>query len=80
MMLRHMGWTEAADLIIKSMEGDRLQEGHLRLRPPDGRRDPGVVLGLWRRDDRADAVSAVSALYNSAGRKNPARRVFSHQA
>jgi isocitrate dehydrogenase len=40
MMLRHMGWTEAADLIIASMEGHRQQEGHLRLRPPDGRRSP----------------------------------------
>ena len=45
MMLRHMGWTEAADLIISSMEkAIRRQEGHLRLRAPDGRRDAGVVL------------------------------------
>src|SRR5476649_2055933 len=35
-------------------ESHRLEEGHLRLRPPDGRRDPGVVLGLRRCDDRAD--------------------------
>ena len=53
MMLRHMGWTEAADLIISSMEKSILsQEGHLRLRPPDGRRDAGVVLGLRPGDDR----------------------------
>ena len=53
MMLRHMGWTEAADLIITSMEKAILQqEGHLRLRAPDGGRDPGVVLGLRPGDDR----------------------------
>jgi hypothetical protein len=58
MMLRHMGWTEAADLII-SVDGkaDRQQEGHLRLRAPDGRRDPGVVLGLRAGDDRPHVIS-----------------------
>ena len=41
MMFRYMGWTEAADLIVKGMEGaDRRQDRHLRLRPPDGRRAP----------------------------------------
>ena len=58
MMLRHMGWTEAADLIISSMEKlDRQQEGHLRLRAPDGRRDAGVVLGLRAGDDRPHVIS-----------------------
>ncbi len=53
MMLRHMGWTEAADLIIESMQKvDSVEEGHLRLRAPDGRRDPGVVLRFRRRHDR----------------------------
>ena len=53
MMLRHMGWNEAADLIISSMEKSILsQEGHLRLRAPDGRRDAGVVLRLRPGDDR----------------------------
>ena len=34
MMLRHLGWTEAADLIISSLGADdRRQAGHLRLRP-----------------------------------------------
>ena len=57
MMLRHMGWTEAADLIISSMEkSDPQQEGHLRLRAPDGRRDAGVVLGLRPGDDRHDVA------------------------
>ena len=57
MMLRHMGWTEAADLIISSMEKAILsQEGHLRLRAPDGRRDAGVVLGLRPGDDRPDVT------------------------
>jgi isocitrate dehydrogenase len=37
MMLRYMGWTEAADAIIKAMDaaiGSKTR--HLRLRPPDG--------------------------------------------
>ncbi len=33
--------------------GHRRQAGHLRLRPPDGRRHRGLLLGLRRRDDRA---------------------------
>ena len=53
MMLRHMGWTEAADLIISSMEKSiASQEGDLRLRAPDGRRDAGLLLGLRPGDDR----------------------------
>jgi isocitrate dehydrogenase len=44
MMLRYMGWTEAADMIIKAMDGDRQQDRHLRLRAPDGRRQGGEVL------------------------------------
>ena len=80
MMLRHMGWTEAADLIISSMEKSILsQEGHLRLRPPDGRRDAGLVLGLRPGDDRQH-VSANSAprearppLAQSGKRDLPAR-------
>ncbi len=40
MMLRHLGWGEAADLIVKGMDGgDRREAGHLRLRAADGRRD-----------------------------------------
>ena len=38
-------------------EVDRVQARHLRLRAPDGGRDPGLVLRFRRRDDRAD-VSA----------------------
>ena len=41
MMLRHLGWNEAADLIIKGMDRrHRRQDRDLRLRPPDeaGRR------------------------------------------
>ena len=38
MMLRHLGWFEAADLIISSIEAAiRDQAGHLRLRPPHRR-------------------------------------------
>jgi hypothetical protein len=57
MMLRHMGWIEAADLII-SVDGKvhRQQEGHLRLRAPDGRRHAGVLLGLRPGDDRPHVI------------------------
>ena len=58
MMLRHMGWNEAADLIISSMEkAIPSQEGHLRLRPPDGRRHAGVVLRLRPGDDRQHVIA-----------------------
>ena len=40
MMLRYMGWTEAADKIIEAMDKDR----HIRFRPPDGGRHRGEVL------------------------------------
>ncbi len=59
MMLRHMGWIEAADLIISSHgEVDPEQEGDLRLRAPDGRCDAGVVLGLRAGDDRPHVASS----------------------
>ena len=52
MMLRYMGWTEAADRIIpdhrRHGQGDRREDGHLRFRPPDGRRHGGQVLRVWR--------------------------------
>ena len=54
MMLRHLGWNEAADLIISSLEADdRRQARHLRLRAHDGRRDRGLLLRLRPGDDRA---------------------------
>ena len=43
MMLRYLGWNEAADLIIKGMDGAITDaHRHLRLRPPDeaGRANP----------------------------------------
>ncbi len=40
MMLRYMGWTEAADVIIHGMDkAIAAKTGDLRLRAPDGRRD-----------------------------------------
>ena len=54
MMLRHLGWLEAADLIISSIEAAIARPaGHLRLRPPRGRRHGGLVLGVRPGDDRA---------------------------
>ena len=42
MMFEHLGWQDAADDIVAGPRGDdRRQDRHLRLRPPDGRRDRG---------------------------------------
>ena len=44
MMLRHLGWVEAADLIISSLGAAIVgQAGHLRLRAADGRRERGLL-------------------------------------
>ena len=52
MMLRYMGWTEAADAIIKAMDKTIAPEDRdLRLRAPDGRRQGSEVLGIRRRAD-----------------------------
>jgi hypothetical protein len=59
MMLRHMGWTEAADLIVSvDGKGDPGQDGDLRLRAADARRHAGVLLGLRPGDDRPDVIRA----------------------
>jgi isocitrate dehydrogenase len=44
MMLRYMGWTEAADLILGPGGRHRPEDGDLRLRAADGGRDQGVDL------------------------------------
>ena len=45
MMLRHLGWNEAADLVIKGMDGAIAQQArHLRLRAADGGRHRDQVL------------------------------------
>ena len=50
MMLRYLGWNEAADLIIKGLDGAiAAQDRDLRLRPPDGRREGSEVLRVRRR-------------------------------
>ena len=52
MMLRHMGWLEAADLIIssmgKSITSKKVTYDFARLMEEC---DPSVMLGFWRRDD-----------------------------
>jgi isocitrate dehydrogenase len=51
MMLRHMGWKEAADLIISSMEkAIASKKGRLRLRAADGRRHAGALLWVLTGD------------------------------
>ena len=53
MMLRHMGWTEAADLIISSMERRRsVRARDLRFRALDGWGDAAELFGVRRCDDQ----------------------------
>ena len=50
MMLRHLGWNEAADLIVKGMDGAiAAKTRDLRLRAPDGGRDGTEDVGVRRR-------------------------------
>ena len=49
MMLRYMGWTEAADAIITAMDKHhRPEDRHLRFRAADGGRDGGQVQRVRR--------------------------------
>ena len=58
MMFRYLGWTEAADLILKGLNGAiGQQESHLRFRAPDGRRDEDQVLRVRRQHHRAHVIS-----------------------
>ena len=63
MMLRHMGWNEAADLVVKGMDGAiaakrvtydfaRLMDGATELK----------TLGVRRRDDQAHVAASRPAL------------------
>ena len=54
MMFRYLGWNEAADLIVKGMDGAIGAEARdLRLRAPDGRRDGAEDVGVRGRDHQA---------------------------
>ena len=53
MMLRYMGWGEAADLIIKGLDGAIGSKARdLRFRAFDGRRDRNQVLAVRRQHHR----------------------------
>ena len=57
MMFRHLGWTEAADLIVKGMDGAiAAKQRDLRLRPADGRRDGAEDVGVRGRDYQEHVV------------------------
>ena len=72
MMLRHMGWIEAADLIIKGMDGAIAeQEGDLRFRSSDGRCDAGVLFRFRRGDDSEHVNQLPEAAPESGGIKKP---------
>ena len=63
MMLRYLGWDEAADLHHQGHgRRHRRQDRHLRLPPPDGRRDAGEVLGVRRGGGEAHVMRAVTAV------------------
>ena len=58
MMLRYMGWLEAADLIIKGDgQRDRPEDRHLRLRAPDGRREGSEVQRVRRRPHQESLIA-----------------------
>ena len=63
MMLRHLGWGEAADLIIKGMDGAIAREDrHLRLPPLDGGRDARPPApGSGRRSSRTCSRAGAAA-------------------
>ncbi len=52
MMLRHMGWHEAADLIGGYGKNLRSEGGDIRLRTADGRRNGSAMQRVWQRIDR----------------------------
>ena len=53
MMLRHLGWGEAADLVVKGMDGADLEAAcHVRLRAIDGGGHRGQDVRVRRRGDR----------------------------
>ena len=62
MMLRYMGWTEAADADHHG-DGrrDRPEDGHLRFRAADGGRDRGQVQRVRRRPDPQPLSPAAAA-------------------
>ena len=76
MMLRHMGWTEAADLIISSMEKAILSKKvtYDFARLMDGR-DAGLVLGLRPGDDRQHVIAARARNAKARHRRAFFRRV-----
>ena len=58
MMLRHLGWIEAADLILQGLERrDRQQARHLRLCPADGGRHRDQMLRVRRQSHRAHVMA-----------------------
>ena len=64
MMLEHMGWQEAADLIIqRDGNGHQQQNRHLRLRPPDGRRDRSQMLGVRRRNHQEHVRTCLPSVW-----------------
>ena len=61
MMLEHLGWQEAADLIYKGMETrDQQQDGHLRLCTSDGRRNGSEMLRVRERDYHINDVQLMT--------------------
>ena len=54
MMFRYLGWTEAADLILKGINGPSAKNRYLRLRPSHPGCHRSTHLGVRHGDDRTD--------------------------
>ena len=78
MMLRYMGWTEAADLVIKGMDGAIARaHRHLRLRPPHGGGEGGEVQRVRGRGDRSTCSPRLGRAPLSARRPSGRRENLS---
>ena len=73
LMFEHLGWQDAADDIVRGARGHhRRQDRHLRLRPPDGRRHRGQVLGVRPGHRRPPVGRPAGSAGNSPGGRHPA--------
>ena len=86
MMFRYMGWTEAADLLISSMDKTIIAEARdLRLRAADGRRDAAQDERVRRRPHREHGVApfercnACAAVGRGQGAPVPPRALLTPQ-
>ncbi len=76
MMLRHLGWTEAADARHQGDgRGHREQAGHVRLRAADGRRDRDQVQRVRRQHHQPHVTARVRLCRTVVYRRQPRVRL-----